>query len=72
MMQVSKKEKKVVWIVSAVLGVLLTATTILNTFYFGRELFLSMDDLLVLSIIVTIFPPAVVNFLDMKWRDEVV
>ena len=71
MMRVPEKEKKYVWLVSAVLGVLLISTTLLNTFYFERELVLSMDDLLVLSIIVVLFPPAAVNFLDTKWKAEV-
>jgi flagellar protein FlaJ len=70
-MRIPKKEKNYIWLISGILGILVFGTTILNMIYFKTELALTIDDLLVLSLVVTIFPPAIANFLDQRWRDEV-
>ncbi len=70
-MRIPKKEHYYIWLVSGILGILVFGTTLLNMLYFKAELLLTMDDLIVLSLVVTIFPPAVANFLDQRWRDEV-
>ncbi|MEM2843629.1 MAG: type II secretion system F family protein [Candidatus Bathyarchaeia archaeon] len=71
MLRVSKFEKKIVWITSAVIGVSLIITAILSIFYFKIKLIFRPDELMFIAMIVALFPPAIVNFLDARWRNDI-
>jgi flagellar protein FlaJ len=68
MLRVSKKDKKIVWGVSAGIGVALTATAIASQFLFTVPLIFETDQLVFISLIVAIFPPALLNYLDARWK----
>lgn len=68
MMRVPRTEKRLVWIFSLVIGVLLEGSALLNFFYFKIPLVLRPDDLVFLGLIIALFPPAAVNVLDARWR----
>jgi flagellar protein FlaJ len=70
-MRVPSKEKRLVWVVSGVLGALLGGTAVLNIFYLKAPLIFRPDDLLFLALIVSMFPPAVVNLLDGRWKASI-
>ncbi|MEM3552347.1 MAG: type II secretion system F family protein [Candidatus Bathyarchaeia archaeon] len=71
MFRVSKFEKKIVWVTSAIIGVSLIITTVLSVFYFKIKLIFRPDELMFIAMIVALFPPAVVNFLDARWKNDV-
>lgn len=71
MLRVSKFEKKLVWVTSAVIGISLTTTAILSVFYFKIKLIFRPDELMFIAMIVALFPPAVVNFLDARWKSDI-
>jgi flagellar protein FlaJ len=71
MMRVPKRDKMIVLGISIGLGLFQAATILVNTIIFKVSLVLDTDQLLFISVIVMIFPPAVVNFLDMRWRISV-
>jgi flagellar protein FlaJ len=68
MMRVSKRDKKLVIIIAAALGLTQIVTLIINEFIFHAELMFKTDQLLFLTLIIVIFPPAIINYLDMRWR----
>ncbi len=66
MPKIKKKEKKIAWIVSSLVGVavLVTAyTTLWNTPLF--------DEYLLLAILIIIFPAAVLDYIDNRWKKSV-
>lgn len=71
-MSFPRKEKQFVWIVSGIIGILLAGTALASVFYFKLPpMIFSPDDLLFLALIIALFPPATVNYLDGRWRAEV-
>ncbi len=68
MMRVTEKDKKIVWAISAVVGALLVVTTIINYLFLKVSMYFEMDQLLFLTVIVAIFPPAIVDLLDDRWK----
>lgn len=71
MVRVTKTEKRIVWITSALIGVSLTVTAFFSAFFFKVKLIFRPDELLFLAAIISLFPPAVVNLLDSRWRNAV-
>jgi flagellar protein FlaJ len=71
MLRASKLEKKIVWVASAIIGVSLIATAFLSLFYFKVKLIFRPDELMFIGMIVALFPPAAVNFLDDRWKDNI-
>ncbi|MCK4933391.1 type II secretion system F family protein, partial [Candidatus Bathyarchaeota archaeon] len=63
MPRVDKREKKIAWIVSASLGVAIVVTAILTMW--GKPLF---DDYLLFATIIIIFPPAVLDHVEKRWK----
>lgn len=71
MFRIDRKEKKLVWIVSSILGFAIAASAILVSFVLGADLGFPWDDFVILGLIVTIFPPAAVNFIDASWKNGI-
>ncbi len=71
MLKVSKFEKKLVWITSGVIGASLIITAFLSVFYFKVKLIFRPDELMFMAMIIALFPPAIVNFLDTRWKNDV-
>jgi flagellar protein FlaJ len=71
MMRIPESEKRVTWIVSAATGMTLGLTALINALYLKAPLVLTVDELMFLALMVAIFPPAVVNLLDGRWRNAV-
>ncbi|MEE9459370.1 MAG: type II secretion system F family protein [Candidatus Bathyarchaeia archaeon] len=68
MTRVSKRDKKLVIIISVALGLTQVITVIMNEFMFKADLIFKTDQLIFLSLIIALFPPAIINFVDMRWR----
>ena len=67
--KIDRKEKKLVAIVSAVLGVLMAIVSLVAYFILHFQgLPFDWDQLLVLALMVAVFPPAVVEYLDLRWE----
>lgn len=59
-------EKKIAWIVSGALGLTICATAIL--LLRGNPLF---DEYFLLAVVITVFPPAVLDYVDYRWKRSV-
>ena len=59
-------EKKIAWIVSGALGLTICVTAIL--LLRGSTLF---DEYFLLAIVITVFPPAVLDYVDHRWKRSV-
>lgn len=68
MMRVSKRDKKLVIIIAIALGLTQIMTLLVNEFFLHADLIFKTDQLVFLALILTIFPPAIINYLDMRWR----
>jgi len=68
LVRITEKEKKIVWAISVALGLAIVASAFAVTFVLGRELPLAWDDFLIVAIMIAIFPPAAVNYIDRRWR----
>lgn len=66
MPKVEKWEKKIAWIVSSFLGVIIVATACIN--FRGNRLF---DEYILLAVVVTVFPPAVLDYVDYRWKRSI-
>ncbi len=66
MPRIEEWEKKIAWIVSSILGgaIIITAYVTL----WDRPLF---DEYALLAVVVTIFPPAVLDYIDYRWRRSI-
>lgn len=71
MARVTKKEKMFVAVVSILIAVIQLATYVANALFFRSPLIFTSDQLLFLALILAIFPPSIVNYLDMRWRMSV-
>ena len=68
MARVSRKERQFVFIISILIGVVQVATLIINEFFMKAPLVFRTDQLVFLALITTVFPPAIVNYLDTRWK----
>lgn len=68
MMRVSKRDKKVVIIIATALGLTQVITLIMNEFMIKADLIFKTDQLIFLALILALFPPAIINYVDMRWR----
>jgi flagellar protein FlaJ len=68
MMRVSKRDKKLVIIIATVLGLTQVVTLIMNEFMIKADLIFKTDQLVFLALILSLFPPAIINYVDMRWR----
>lgn len=59
-------EKKTAWIVSAAVGVTICVTAVLRLM--GNQLF---DEYILLAVVLTVFPPAVLDYIDYLWKRSV-
>ena len=66
MQKVERVEKKIAWIVSGVLGIIICITAVL--LLRDSPLF---DEYLLLAVVITVFPPAVLDYLDYKWKRSI-
>ncbi len=66
MPKVEKWEKKIAWIASSALGTIIVATACLTLQ--GNPLF---DEYMSLAVVITIFPPAVLEYVDYRWKRSV-
>lgn len=68
MMRVSKRDKKLVIIIATALGLTQVITLIMNEFMIKADLIFKTDQLIFLALIISLFPPAIINYVDMRWR----
>jgi len=67
--KIDPKEKKLVGIVSAALGVVMVILTLFAFFVFRlRGLPFDWDQVLILALMIAVFPSAVLEFLDLRWQ----
>ena len=66
MPKIEKWEKKIAWIVSGALGVTICLTAIL--LLRDSPLF---DEYFLLAVVITVFPPAVLDYVDYRWKRSV-
>ncbi len=66
MPKVETWEKKIAWIVSGALGVIICATAMF--LLWGSPLF---DEYILLALVITFFPPAVLDYVDYRWKRSV-
>jgi flagellar protein FlaJ len=69
MPKIDPKEKRLLSVVSLSLGLLISVLGVVATFVLGlNNLPLDWDQLITLGIMIAIFPPAVLEFLDLRWQ----
>ena len=69
MPKIDPKEKKLVGIVSVALGVVMAIATLFAFFGFHvRGLPFDWDQFLILALMITVFPPAVIEYIDLRWQ----
>jgi len=66
MPRVEKREKKIAWVVSGALALIVLVTAVLTLW--GNPLF---DEYLVLALVIAVFPSAVLDYVDYRWRKAV-
>ncbi len=66
MPRVEKWEKRIAWIASTTLGIIIVATACLTLQ--GSPLF---DEYMSLAVVLTVFPPAVLDYVDYRWKRSV-
>jgi len=66
MPRVEKREKKIAWVVSGALALIVVVTAVLTLW--GKPLF---DEYLVLALVIAVFPSAVLDYVDYRWRKAV-
>ena len=68
MPKIEAKDKKIVAAVSAALGLIVAIASLLSIFVLHNSLIFDWDQMLVLGLMVALFPPAVLEFLDLQWE----
>jgi flagellar protein FlaJ len=66
MPKVEKWEKKIAWIVSGSLGIIIVVTACIT--FWGKPLF---DEYILLALVITVFPPAVLDYVDYLWKRSI-
>jgi flagellar protein FlaJ len=69
MRRVTDSEKKLVWIVSAILGLTIGLTAVINWLFMSMPLALKTDEILFLALMVALLLPAIINVMDDRWRN---
>ncbi len=68
MPRIEPKEKTIVAAVSACIGIFVALAAIIGVFVMGLNLPLTWDQLIVVGIMIALFPPAAVEYLDLRWQ----
>lgn len=71
MTKINPSDKKLVTGVSVGIALALILTGIINLQILKAHLIFELDQLIFLALIIGIFPPAVVNFIDSRWKQNV-
>lgn len=66
MPNIDKREKKIAWVVSVFLAMVVVATAYLT--FWGEPLF---DEYLLLALVIAVFPSAVLDYVDYRWKRSV-
>lgn len=66
MPRIDKREKNISWVVSVCLGAIIVITALLTLW--DKPQF---DDYLVYAVIIIVFPPAVLDYVDKRWKEGV-
>jgi flagellar protein FlaJ len=68
MPRIEPKEKNICGAVSAGIGIAVFLAAIIGTFVLHLSLILTWDQLTVVGIMIALFPPATVEYLDLRWQ----
>ena len=68
MPRIEPKEKTIVGAVSASIGITVAVAAIIGVFVMGLKLPLTWDQLIVVGIMISLLPPATVEYLDLRWQ----
>jgi len=66
MPKIEKWERRIAWVVSGILGTTIMITAFMTLF--GKPLF---DDYMLLALVVTVFPSAVLDYMNYRWKTSV-
>jgi len=66
MPRIERREKRIAWIISGTLGTAIIITAVIALF--GKPLF---DDYMLLALVVTVFPSAVLDYVNYRWKTSV-
>lgn len=66
MSRIDKREKNIAWVVSSCLGAIVILTAFLTLW--DKSLF---DDYLFYAAIIIVFPPAVLDYIDKRWKEAI-
>jgi len=68
MARIEPKEKTIVAVTSVCIGLTFTIASIVGTFILGLTLPLTWDQLIVVGLMIALFPPAAMEYLDLRWQ----
>lgn len=68
MPKIESKDKTIVAAVSCGLGLLVALVSLLSIFSMHSNLPLTWDQMLVIALMITLFPPAVIEFMNLQWE----
>jgi flagellar protein FlaJ len=68
MPRVEPKEKTIVAAISATIGIVITLAAVIGVFVLRLTLPLTWDQLIIVGIMIALFPPAAVEYLDLRWQ----
>ncbi len=68
MPKIEPRDKKIVAATSAAIGILMTFAAILSAFILHLNLPFTWDQLIIIGLIIALFPPATVEYLDLRWQ----
>src|SRR5208337_4223417 len=68
MPKIDKKEKQLVAVVSAALGVLIAIVSVLAVLVLHNNMPFNWDQMIVIGLMVAVFPPSVIELMDLRWE----
>jgi flagellar protein FlaJ len=68
MPKIEPKERTIVGATSVAIGITMTLAAIIGVFIMRLNLPLTWDQLIIVGIMIALFPPAVVEYLDLRWQ----
>jgi flagellar protein FlaJ len=68
MKRINKREKKIIWAISLGIGVSLAVTAIVTNMFPNPSLIFTADQLFFMALVLSIFPPAMADYLDARWK----
>jgi len=68
MPRIEPKEKNIVAATSVGIGITMSIASIVGTFILGLNLPLTWDQLIVVGLMIAFFPPAAMEYLDLRWQ----